>query len=160
MKAFVTFYQKLLKYHKQLSNPFIRRNFLHRSTGRLISYDTSTELLDMILDLDVPIIFCINGADCVDAWTVLKQQIRRICEGNGNISTIQGHQVILIYCRSEDMIRMGSDLTNLSKAQEAEKRIEEAQEAIKKRAQMVFQEGEERIQMAVQEAEKRIQMTV
>eukprot|EP00597_Dinobryon_sp_UTEXLB2267_P003167 CAMPEP_0170074218 /NCGR_PEP_ID=MMETSP0019_2-20121128/11540_1 /TAXON_ID=98059 /ORGANISM="Dinobryon sp., Strain UTEXLB2267" /LENGTH=171 /DNA_ID=CAMNT_0010284337 /DNA_START=358 /DNA_END=870 /DNA_ORIENTATION=+ len=64
------------------------------------------ELYQLMTSTSTPIVFCFNGSDCIDAWNALEEITGEEC---GTPGFIQGHPVVVLYCRSEDMIRWRSD---------------------------------------------------
>jgi len=96
--TFVKFYNKLLKYQPQFSQSI----FLEKEQP----LEMPAELLQLMADPSTPIIFCFNGADCVNTWKLFLDITKKVC---GTPGSIRGHQVVVLHCRSEEMIRWKSD---------------------------------------------------
>jgi hypothetical protein len=122
IRTFVRFYNKLLKYHD-----FRRRGFRKKNNdGRrgLSTVHLDDILTNLIEDVSTPLLFCFNGSDCATAWNILLTTIRSECGGDGTVSTIRGHQVIIIFCKSDDLTKW-QEIQALEKALLDQRRIAE-----------------------------------
>jgi hypothetical protein len=120
LEKFVKFYDNLLK------NPqFANRTFHRKVTGTRghVAANVDHRLLSMMDDITVPLVFCFHGTDCATAWNTLLTTIKGSIGGDGTVSTIRGHQVVLIYCMSDVMITWETRLTEEQKLETSERAI-------------------------------------
>jgi hypothetical protein len=100
LRKFVCFYKKLLKYRD------FQLRWLHKKGPEgLVTVNLEREMTQLIADPSTPLIFCYNGSDCVTAWNELLKAVQKECGGDGSVSTIRGHQVIIIFCKSDELTK-------------------------------------------------------
>ena len=122
LRQFVTFYNKYLS----ATAPTQMKS--RDGSNKVVS----PALLNMISDVNTPLLFVFNGTDNVTVWNRMQVMITNIC-GTADGTMIHGHRVFTIFCLSHKLIEWQlaiHDAEATARAeQEAQRAEQEAQRA-------------------------------